>query len=86
MDLSETFTITEQNAGQSLQWTNVQCTLLTIHIWVNKNITQSLTFFPDYLVHGKLALHKFVLVTSKYVQENYQYEEIIHFFSYCASS
>lgn len=58
MDLSETFTITEQNAGQSLQWTNVQCTLLTIHIWVNKNITQSLTFFPDYLVHGKLALLK----------------------------
>ena len=86
MDFSDTFTITEQNAGQSSHRANVKCTLFTLRIWVNKNITQSLTFDSDYLVHGKLAVHKFLLVTLEYVKENYGHVEKIDLFSDCTSS
>ena len=37
LDFLENFSFTEQNAVQSAHWTNKQCTLFTVHLWVEKN-------------------------------------------------
>ena len=29
-------------------------------VWVNKNVSQGLTYIPDCLDHGKVEMHKYV--------------------------
>ena len=54
MDFPEHFTITEQNVLQSKHW---------------KTFNIHCSFASAYLVHGKFAVHKLVLITLEYVQK-----------------
>ena len=78
---SENVSFTEQNAVQSAHWTNKQCTLFTVHSWVQKNQSQILTYVSDCLNHDKVAVHKYVHIMLLIVRETYDQIEKINFFS-----
>ena len=78
---SENFSLTEQNVVQSAHWTNNRCALFTVHLWVNKNVSQRLTYVSDCLDHEKVAIHNYVHSILQFVRENYDIVEKVYFFS-----
>ena len=52
ISFSENFSLTEQNAVQSPHWTNNQCTLFTVHLRINKNVSQSLMYVSHFFFGG----------------------------------
>ena len=86
LDFSENFSFTEQNAVQSAHWTKKQCTLFTVHLWVEKNQSQSLTYMSDCLNHDKVAVHKYVHSVLLFVTGTYDLVHKINFFSDGSSS
>ena len=81
LDFSKNFSFTEKNALQSAHWTNKQCTLFTVHFWVEKNQSQSLTYVSDCLNHDKVAVHRYVYSVLLFVRETCDQVEKINFFS-----
>lgn len=78
INFSEYFSVTEQNVVQSAHWTNNQCTLFTVYLWVDRNESQGLIYVSDCLDHGKVAIHKYVRSILQLVGENYDNVEKVH--------
>ena len=47
INFSEYFSVTEQNVVQSVHWTNNQCTLFTVYLWDDRNVSQGLIYVSD---------------------------------------